>query len=181
MDDQQIFAIQRPHPKLLTLYLIRVLLTAPAFPLTLPLLYFRYHTMRYRFDEEGITMSWGLLFRREVRLNYSRIQDIHVTSGIIQRWLGLAELQIQTASGSSGAEMTIEGLLEYAAVRDFLYRRMRGYQDLHAPAAAPAAAQAAPAPAASGDETARLLGQVLEELRGARAALETLARGRSAR
>ena len=190
MDDRQIFAIQRPHPRLMKLYLIRVILTAPAFPLTLPILYFRYHTMRYRFDDEGITMSWGILFRREVRLNYSRIQDIHVTSGIIQRWLGLAELQIQTASGSSGAEMTIEGLLEYAEVRDFLYRRMRGYRDLGAPAAAsaPGAAQtpAAAAPAflaeaSSSDETSRLLGEAVSELRGARAALERLAGERSAR
>ena len=33
----------------------------------LPYLYFRYHTMRFRFDREGIAMSWGLLFRREPR------------------------------------------------------------------------------------------------------------------
>ena len=40
--------------------------------------WFRYHTMRYRFDAEGVSMSWGILFRREVLLNYSRIQDIHL-------------------------------------------------------------------------------------------------------
>ncbi len=180
MDDQRVFAIQRPHPKLMTLYLLQVIMTAPLFPITLPVLYFRYHTMRYRFDEAGITMSWGLLFRREVRLNYSRIQDIHVTSGIFQRWLGLADLQIQTASGSSGAEMTIEGLLEYEGVRDFLYRRMRGYRDQHAAYASPEAASEGPATTAaaaagSGDEAVRLLGQAVEELRGAREALEALA------
>jgi putative membrane protein len=33
---------------------------------------------------------------------------------------------IQTASGSSGPEMSIEGILEADALRDFLYSKMRG-------------------------------------------------------
>lgn len=175
MDDPRIFAISRPHAKLMTLYLIRSLLTGPGIPLALPLLFFRYHTLRYRFDDEGITMSWGILFRREVRVNYARIQDIHVTSGILQRWLGLADLQIQTASGSSAPEMTLEGLLEYEAVRDHLYQRMRGTRDRGAPAGG---AAAIPAAAAGADEAAALLGRVLEEMRGAREAIEALARER---
>ena len=71
-------------------------------------------------------MRWGLLFRREVSLTYSRLQDIHLQSNFVERWLGLARVQLQTASGSSGAEMTIEGLQEYELVRDYLYSRMRG-------------------------------------------------------
>ena len=94
----------------------------------LPLYYFRYRTLRYRFDEEGIHMRVGILFRREVNLTYARIQDIHLRSGFIQRWLGLADIQIQTASGSAGAELVIEGFKEFEAIRDFLYTRMRGYQ-----------------------------------------------------
>ena len=43
-----------------------------------------------------------------------------------QRWLGLARIQIQTASASASAEMTIEGLHEFELVRDFLYSKMRG-------------------------------------------------------
>jgi putative membrane protein len=82
--------------------------------------------MRYRFDSEGISMRWGILFRREVLLNYARIQDIHLVSNFVERWLGLARIQIQTASGSATPEMTLEGLLQFEGVRDFLYARMRG-------------------------------------------------------
>jgi putative membrane protein len=57
--------------------------------------------MRYRFDTDGIHMRWGIVFRREVLLNYSRIQDIHLRSNLIERWLGLARIEIQTASGSA--------------------------------------------------------------------------------
>ena len=121
-----VFAIRRPDPSLLKYYVITSFGLGPFFFIPLIPLYFRYHTMRYEFDEQGISMRWGILFRREVTLTYARIQDIHLVSNFIERWLGLARVQIQTASGSSTAEMTIEGVKEFARVRDFLYSRMRG-------------------------------------------------------
>ena len=126
LSDDEIFAIERPDPSLLPYYVLSSLLLGPFFFLALIPLAFRYHTMRYRFDEKGVAMRWGLLFRREITLTYARIQDIHLASNFVERWLGLARVEIQTASGSARAEMTIEGLLEYRAIRDFLYARMRG-------------------------------------------------------
>ena len=125
---QAILALERPDPALWKYYIIRAILTGPGVLGALPYLYFRYHTLRYRFDQEGIHMKVGILFRREVNLTYARIQDIHLRSGLIQRWLGLANVQIQTASGSSGPELVIEGFKEFEMIRDFLYTRMRGYQ-----------------------------------------------------
>jgi putative membrane protein len=121
-----ILAIERPVPGLLVYYVLSALLTVVAFPVVMPVLYFRYHTMRYRFTDEGVSMRWGILFRREINLTYARIQDIHLTSNLVERWLGLARIQIQTASGSAKAEMTIEGVPQFEALRDFLYARMRG-------------------------------------------------------
>jgi putative membrane protein len=128
-DPAGILAIERPHPKLMTYYFICCLLTVPLFPILILPHYFRYHTMRYKFDAEGVSMRWGILFRREVILNYSRIQDIHLQSNFIERWLGLGRVLIQTASGSATAEMTIEGLIEFESVRDFLYTKMRGAKE----------------------------------------------------
>ena len=168
-DDAAIFALERPQPALWKLYLIRVILTGPAFFITLPVLYFRYHTLRYRFDNEGIHMKVGILFRREVNVTYARIQDIHLSSGIIQRWLGLADVQIQTASGTAGAELTIEGFKEFEAIRDFLYSRMRGAKDktAHGPPALPHTA------APANDETVALLLAIRDELRQTRELLQT--------
>jgi putative membrane protein len=126
MNTRDVFNIERPDPSLLTYYLVSSLPTFVAFPIVFAARFFRYHTMRYRFSDEGVTMSWGILFRKEINLTFARIQDIHLTSNFVERWLGLARIQIQTASGSSGAEMTIEGVREYGALRDFLYSRMRG-------------------------------------------------------
>ncbi len=158
-----IAAIERPHARLWTLYLLRALLTGPAFVVLAPFLWFRWHSMRYRFDEEGVHMRWGILFRREINLTYRRIQDIHLRSGLFQRWLGLADVLVQTAAGSASAEMTIEGLREFEAVRDFLYTRMRGQ------------AQHAEAEAQVDDPAIAALREATAELARARVALERLA------
>ena len=124
--DRRIFAIHRPSPALLKYYILSSFVLGPLFFVPLIYLNFRYRSMRYDFDEEGISMRWGILFRREITLTYARIQDIHLTSNILERWFGLARIQIQTASASAAAEMTIEGLHEFETVRDFLYSKMRG-------------------------------------------------------
>jgi hypothetical protein len=115
-----------PHRNLLRYYLLSSLLAGPAFIIPATLFYFRFRTLRYEMDAEGITMRWGILFRREISLTYARIQDIQLTSNVVERWFGLARIQLQTASGSAAAEMTIEGVPDVDGVRDFLYSRMRG-------------------------------------------------------
>lgn len=158
---------RRPDQSLLVYYALTSLLLGPFFLVLLIPLYIRYHTLRYVFDQQGISMSWGVLFRREISLTYARIQDIHLSSNIVERWLGIAKVQIQTASGSAEAEMTIEGLKDYAAVRDFLYSNMRGV----AAPARPAAAGTLPV-VASGDELAQLLREISSEIRELRLTLE---------
>lgn len=164
-DDAAIFAIERPHRNLFTYYALSLLVFPPLLPVLILPLWFRYRTMRYRFTAEGISMSWGILFRREIIVNYARIQDIHLRSNLVERWLGLSKVLVQTASGNSGAEMTLEGLQEFEAIRDFLYARMRGVKD-HPPATAPTVA----APDHDG-ELAAALREVARELRETRLAL----------
>jgi len=171
-EEKKILALERPHPALWKYYIITAVFTGPGIVFTLPYLFFRYHTLRYRFDAEGIHMRVGILFRREVNLTYARIQDIHLRSGIIQRWLGLANLEIQTASGSATAELVIEGFKEYEAIRDFLYTRMRGYQARHAPSPAEVAGSSRAEGAADGSEMVLLLQGIRDELRRTRELLE---------
>lgn len=169
--DRQIQAITRPAPALWTYYILVALATLPAFPFVIVYLYFRYQTMRYKFTDDGISMSWGILFRREVLVNYARIQDIHLRSNLVERWLGLARILVQTASGSSSAEMTIEGIKEFDALRDFLYARMRGVKDRHAPARLESLAEGAPG-RVSDDSLAAALRETAQELRAIRELLE---------
>ena len=167
---EQIFALERPHRDLWKLYVIRAIFSGPFIVAVLPYLYFRYYTLRYRFDAEGIHMRVGILFRREVNVTYTRIQDIHLSSGIIQRGLGLADVQIQTASGSAGAELVIEGFKEFSAIRDFLYSKMRGSRDQQ-----PTGPRKPEPSIATGGEVVPLLLEIRDELRQTRELLEARA------
>jgi putative membrane protein len=120
--------------------------------------------MHYEFDEEGISMRWGILFRREITLTYARIQDIHLTSNLVERWLRLARIQVQTASASAEAEMTLEGVHEFEMVRDFLYTKMRGVH--HGVGSQPNAPESTPQ-----TELAAALREVAAELRALRSEL----------
>ncbi len=164
VSDAAILAIERPHKNLFTYYVLSLLVFPPLLPILILPAWFRYSTMRYKFTAEGISMSWGILFRREIIVNYARIQDIHLKSNFVERWLGLAKVMIQTASGNSGAEMSLEGLQEFEAVRDFLYARMRGVKDHPAPAAA----SAGPGAPAADAELAAVMREIAGELRALR-------------
>ncbi|NUN50287.1 MAG: PH domain-containing protein [Candidatus Brocadiae bacterium] len=161
VDPASIYAITRPHKNLFWLYFIQSCAGLVFQPLIFLPLYFRYHTLKFRFDEEGVSASWGILFRKEVVLTYARIQDIHLSRGLVERWLGLGTVQIQTASGSSGAELSIEGTERFEEIRDFLYSRMRGN-------ASPRAAVAAGASTPVDDEAVTLLRGIRDDLRAIR-------------
>lgn len=126
LSPSDVLQIERPDARLLKYYLLFSLCSGPFFPVVFIPLWFRFSTLKYKFDDEGISMSWGVLFRQEVNLTYRRIQDIHMTRNLLQRWMGLATISLQTASGNSGAEMSIEGILAAEGLRDYLYSRMRG-------------------------------------------------------
>lgn len=167
--------ITRPHQRLMTYYVILAVCSLPAFPFTLLVLYIRFRTMRFRFDDEGIWRAQGILWRREVNVAYRRIQDIHLTSGIIQRWLGLATVTVQTAAGSATAEVTIDGVLEAEALRDYLYTKMRGVRD-PSHDRQPAQGQADPGTTDASGGALELLADIRDSLRRLEERLERLER-----
>jgi putative membrane protein len=167
--------LRQPHRNLLVYYCLQSLLLGPLFPVLLLPRYFKYRSLRYHLRDDGVAAEWGVLFRHEVSLGYGRIQDIHLASNLIERWLGIARIQVQTASGSSAAEMTIEGLPDYAEVRDWIYSRMRGaVRRPSGSPAAPAAAQDVASLAGGGmtEAVVAALHEVAAELRRVRELLE---------
>lgn len=163
----EIFALERPDRSLWTYYVLSLLVFPPLFPVLILPAWFRYSTMRYRFTDEGISMRWGILFRREIIVNYARIQDIHLHSNLVERWLGLARVMIQTASGSAAAEMTLEGFKNCEAIRDFLYSKMRGVKDHPREGAADGRSHGTP----HAEELAGILREIAREMRDIRLAL----------
>ena len=157
---QDVLAIRRPHKNLLKVYMLQSLAAFLVFPIVALPMYFKYHTLKYEFTEEGISASWGILFKREIYITYRRIQDIHVSRNLFERWLGIGKVDLQTASGSASAELSLEGMEHYERVRDFLYGQMRGVKE--------EATQEG-----EGDDVTALLGEIRDELRAATAALQS--------
>ena len=81
---------------------------------------------------------------------------------------------MQTAAGSSTAEMTIEGLHDFEAVRDFLYERMRrrGKKPSAVESAAGSTGTVAVADGADLAEVVAALREATDELRQLRAAVD---------
>jgi membrane protein YdbS with pleckstrin-like domain len=184
---QEAPAVLRPDPALFRYYVLSSLVAGPFFVFPLVPLYFKYRSLRYEVDDEGISMRWGILFRREVSLTYARIQDIQLRSNFVERWLGLARIQVQTASGSASAEMTIEGVRAFETLRDFLYSRMRGAlgEPRRAASRADAATESGPATPAvvpgqgpgTADDLAVMLRAIAAELRALRGEMADDRRG----
>ena len=114
-----IFALERPDPRLWTLYLIRSVLTGPAIILSLPIFYFR-----------------------EITFTFANIQNLSVTQGPIQRLLGIADLKVETAGGGSGAGKNpqagiqqnlhtayFRGIDNAEEVKQLIAARMRSHRD----------------------------------------------------
>ena len=82
--------------------------------------------------------------------------------------MGIGRVEIQTASGSGSAELSLEGMEHYAAIRDYLYRHMRG-TNRDVGAALPAAGAS---PGGADDEAVALLRAIRDDLVAVRHALE---------
>lgn len=121
--------ITRPEKGLLVYYALVSLFGVVAFPFIFVPLFFRYETLKYRFDDQGVFMSYGILFRRELQLTYARMQDIHLSQNLLERWLGIGTVTVQTAGAGDGGNLSIVGVKDFEQIRDYLYARMRGVRD----------------------------------------------------
>jgi len=65
--------------------------------------------------DDDLIVRRGLLVRRLSVVPYGRMQFIDVTAGPVDRWLGLATVQLHTAAASSDAR--IPGLVDAEARR----------------------------------------------------------------
>lgn len=86
----------------------------------------RYRRWRWRLDELALDLEHGVIVRRRASVPYFRVQQIDVSRGPLARALGLAALDVTTASAAGSA--TLPGLTATLApvVRHELLRRAGG-------------------------------------------------------
>lgn len=101
-------------------------------------------SLRYAFGREELIIKSGILSRTERHIPYERIQNVDMTRTVVHRLLGVADVVIQTASGTE-AEATLRVLSVAAAerVRERLFHeRHRSTTAAAPPAAAPTKSEA---------------------------------------
>jgi putative membrane protein len=155
----------RPDRVLLKYYMLASLVWGPLFPIALIILIFRYKTLTYQIEPTRISVSWGKLVHRRVSLSYERVQDIQLRRNFFERQLGLARIEIQTASGDANAEITLEGVTDYEAMRTYLWSKVLEAQRRGDHASRDKAPHGEP------DELVEALRAVTEELRAIRTLL----------
>ncbi|GAB4139597.1 MAG: hypothetical protein Fur0037_05980 [Planctomycetota bacterium] len=69
----------------------------------------RFLTFQYVLTREELVTREGILSRRERRIPTNRIQDLGIESTLLRRFLGLAVVSVETASGK-GAEALLDSL-----------------------------------------------------------------------
>jgi cytochrome P450/uncharacterized membrane protein YdbT with pleckstrin-like domain len=107
-------------------------------PLGIAYGYVSWRATHYRVGPEDLRLETGVLFRRSRRVRLDRLQAVDVVRPLVARVLGLAELRLEVAGGSS-AEAPLAYLSESAAheLRAELLARAAGIE--HGEEAAPEA------------------------------------------
>ncbi len=68
----------------------------------------RVRSFGYAQRDDDLLVTSGIMMRRMVIVPYGRMQLVDITSGPVDRWFGIATLQLHTAAAST--EATIPGL-----------------------------------------------------------------------
>lgn len=80
----------------------------------------------FSIDEHGFEMDYGILHKRHVSLPYRQIQNVNILRSLMDRILGIAKLEIETAGSSSikrreivgGIKSKAEGILPGISMAD---------------------------------------------------------------
>ena len=90
--------------------------------------YLTYRFYGFSIGDDEFKKEYGVIAKRYVAIPYTRIQNINIRRGILDRIMGLSTLKIETAGSSNpqtGSEGRIPGLTHHDAIslREELLRR----------------------------------------------------------
>jgi membrane protein YdbS with pleckstrin-like domain len=88
-----------------------------------------FNAIEYCIDDEGVKMKGGVVWRKHVTVPYSKITNVDITRGPMQRYFNIGTIHVQTAGagGQQGqkAELKINGVREIERIRDILFKKVK--------------------------------------------------------
>ncbi len=101
--------------------MLPILLYIPAF----------YKSLEYIIDSDSVKMRKGVFWRKRVTAPFTKITNIDVTQGPVQRIFKIGTVHVQTAGsgGATGAqaELLFLGINDTEGLKDTIMKRVRGY------------------------------------------------------
>jgi putative membrane protein len=83
---------------------------------------FRYWTLRYSIQDGKLVVSHGLIFRNVRTVPVDRIQNLDFVQNVLHRFLGVAELKVETAAGSEPeAKLRVLSLKQIDTLRNEIF------------------------------------------------------------
>ncbi|MDY7080069.1 MAG: PH domain-containing protein [Chloroflexota bacterium] len=97
-----------------------------------------YRSLSYEIQDDEVIVRVGIWTKSVKHVPYRTVTNLTVNRGILDRWLGLGTLNIQTAgmSGSTGAEESLVGLTNVEEVYEIVATELRRFRGGMAPTAA---------------------------------------------
>jgi uncharacterized membrane protein YdbT with pleckstrin-like domain len=112
------------------------------FVASIPITYFlqrlNYEMRWYIVTDRSLRIRSGVVWLTEMTMTFANIQGIRVNANPIERFLGLANVEVQSAGGggsdahgvpSSGHVAKFAGVDNAAVIRDLIVERLRVYRD----------------------------------------------------
>ena len=90
-----------------------------------------FRALEYTIDEDGVKMSGGVVWKKYVTVPYSKITNVDITRGPLQRYYKIGTIHIQTAGarGKQGekAELKLTGIRDLEKVRAVIIENIRDH------------------------------------------------------
>ena len=127
-----------------------------------------YRSLAYEVQDDEVIVRAGIWTKSVKHVPYRTVTNLTVKRDILDRWLSIGTLNIQTAgmSGTTGAEESLVGLTDVQEVYEIVVTELRRFRGSMAPTAAEVEGEPAMASTAA-------LSALLTEVRAIRQALET--------
>lgn len=88
-----------------------------------------FKVLQYSIDDEGVKMRGGVVWKKQVTVPYSKITNVDITQGPLQRHYKIGTIHVQTAgaAGKQGekAELKVTGIRKLEEVRDIIIKKVK--------------------------------------------------------
>jgi membrane protein YdbS with pleckstrin-like domain len=135
--------IPKLPPVVRTIWLSLEAVAVAVFVVSIPVTYFlqrlNYEMRWYIVTDRSLRIRSGVVWLQEMTMTFANVQGIRVNANPIERLLGLANVEVQSAGGggtdhshgmpSSGHVAKFEGVDNAAVIRDLIVERLRVYHD----------------------------------------------------